>query len=183
MKKTAALCLMLLALFALPLQAQEPATEPAAPAGEAPRASIAPSLVEAQPTFATGSGLPTSGLDFLWVLGVFALVMTLLLLTLKALGKMSRFKGAKGRGSVFTLRGIQPLDNRKYLAAVEVEGRLIVVGVTPDRICPVAHWFAEDSADQGLDFTRAGAEGLKLGADDDDELDLNIADLTREGNK
>lgn len=93
----------------------------------------------------------TSGWDMVKAVGAFILVMVLLVLTLKGLGRLSRFRGIKGGNAVFTYRGIQALDNRKYLAAVEIEGRIIVVGVTPERITPVAHWFLNNE-DDGLEF-------------------------------
>ena len=114
--------------------------------------------------------------ELLWALGAFILVLIILVLALKGLGRLSRFKGAKGRQPVFELRGIQPLDNRKYLAAVEVEGRFLVLGVTPDRITPLAHWFIDDgdSGQPGQDFKLPAAE------EDDSPLDISVADLGRD---
>ncbi|MDL2259611.1 flagellar biosynthetic protein FliO [Deltaproteobacteria bacterium OttesenSCG-928-K17] len=189
MKKIPAICLALMLLTApLMLAAQENAdisaleTQPAPAAVSEPAANqAAPLLVEPTLAFKPGGSVPTNGLNVLWSIGVFGLVMALLLLTLKALGRMGRFKGAKGRGSVFELRGIQPLDSRKYLAAVEVEGRLIVVGVTPDRITPVAHWFAADSADEGLDFSKAETDDAPLNINP--APPLKTAGPTRDGTK
>lgn len=118
-----------------------------------------------------GSGLPLSGFDIIWNIGVFLLVLALLYLALKALGRASRFKGLKGGRQSFTLRGIQPLDNRKYLAAVEIEGRLIVVGVSPERITPVAHWFLdEEDESDALDLTSSASPHQEAG------LDLKLPD-------
>jgi hypothetical protein len=58
------------------------------------------------------------------------------------------------------------LDSRRYLAAVEVDGRLIIVGVTPERITPIAHWRPEsddepghgDLSFGGLDLEDAGPD-------------------------
>lgn len=193
-----------LLLSLAPAALAQPTEAPAAEAGTVE--DIAPPPAEAPPaapaaapsSTALGSnapsasmGLPTYGLDMLWALGAFILVMVLLYLALKALGRISRFRGPKGRRSVFELRGIQPLDNRKYLAAVEVEGRLIVVGVTPDRITPVAHWFVDEDEDQGgLDFN-AVALGpdpgpsleVKLPEEDHSPLDISVADLNRDSRK
>jgi hypothetical protein len=36
------------------------------------------------------------------------------------------------------------LDSRRYLAAVELDGHLLVIGVTPDRITALANWPLED---------------------------------------
>ena len=100
------------------------------------------------------TGYASGGLDILKALGAFALVMVLLFASLKGLSRLSRFRGTKGTNSNFVFRGTQSLDNRKYLAAVEIEGRIIVVGVTPDNIIPVAHWFSATGADGGLNSLR-----------------------------
>ncbi|MGL4208774.1 MAG: flagellar biosynthetic protein FliO [Candidatus Adiutrix sp.] len=78
--------------------------------------------------------------DMIKGLGAFALVLVLLMVALKTLGRLGRFKALKGRSTVFTMRGILPLDNRKYLAAVEVDGRLLIVGVSQDNINRLAQW-------------------------------------------
>ena len=156
-----------------------PAPATAAPAAASQAARSEPSLGIA--------GAPSLGIDLLKGLGAFILVLILLYLTLKALGRMSRFKGGKGRASFFQLRGIQSFDSRKYLAAVEVDGRLLVVGVTQDRIVPVAHWFLEDEDQEGLEFTtpvrpvRDGGEDFVLPDLDDlpEPPDISIADSNR----
>lgn len=198
-----ALLFVLLLLMAPAALAQD--TQPAAPTAGTVE-DLAPPPSETPPSV-PAAGVPASsaakggvlgstslspyGLDMLWALGAFILVMVLLYLTLKALGRMGRFRGVKGRQSVFELRGIQPLDNRKYLAAVEVEGRLIVVGVTPDRITPVAHWFLDDEDDQvGLNFSSVSlgpdpgpSLEVKLPEEDHSPLDISVADLNRDPGK
>lgn len=153
---------------------------PAAPAAAAPGPQDAHSL---------SSGLlPSSGLGMLGVLGAIILAMTLLYLFIKALNRPRRFKSLKGRTSAFELRGIQPLDDTKYLAAVQIEGRLIVVGVTADRVIPVANWFAEEEEENQprLKFSSAypGSDpGPSLDdksmEDDNSPLDISIAEQGR----
>ena len=132
-------------------------------------------------------GVPSSALDLLKGLGAFILVLILLYLTLKGLGRMSRFKGGKGRASIFQLRGIQSFDSRKYLAAVEIDGRLLVVGVTQDRIVPVAQWYLDEEDQEGLEFTTpvrpAGGGDDDFILPDVDDIpappDISIADSNR----
>lgn len=95
---------------------------------------------------------PRFGIDLLWAVGMFILVLTLLFITLKVLGRFSRFRGGRGKSQIFTMRGIMPLDSRKYLAAVEVKGQLLIVGVTPERVTPVAHWPLDSDADDDFTF-------------------------------
>ena len=76
--------------------------------------------------------------DLAWAGAALILVLAALLLLLKALQKAGRFK--TGRGALFEMRGYQPLDNRKYLAAVAVDGRMLIIGVTPDRLVPLGQW-------------------------------------------
>jgi hypothetical protein len=46
------------------------------------------------------------------------------------------------------------LDSRRYLAAVEVVGRLVIIGVTPERVTSIASWQLgdENGARSGLSF-------------------------------
>jgi flagellar biogenesis protein FliO len=76
--------------------------------------------------------------DLAWAGVALILVLAALVLLLKALQRLGRFKS--GRGSLFEMRGYQPLDNRKYLAAVAVDGRMLIIGVTPDRLVPLGQW-------------------------------------------
>ena len=114
----------------------------------------------------------------MWAGGVFVLVLAALILTLKALKRVGRFRAGRGRGAVFELRGIQALDNRKYLAAVAVDGRLLIVGVTPDRLTPLGQWpLREEDAEDGLDLARVQADGPDLGfklPDEDAPPDISI---------
>jgi flagellar biogenesis protein FliO len=76
--------------------------------------------------------------------GAFILVLAALIIFLKLLGRFGRGRGFKG-GQTFILRGTMSLDSRRYLAAVEVDGQLIIVGVTPDRLTSLGQWpLAED---------------------------------------
>ncbi|MDR2946422.1 MAG: flagellar biosynthetic protein FliO [Candidatus Adiutrix sp.] len=144
----------------------------------APAEAAAPSQSPAASMLSFSGG----GLDLLKGIGAFVLVLLLLFLALKGLGRLGRFKGRRGRDAFFELRGIQALDNRKYLAAVEAEGRIIIVGVTPDRITPVAQWIAEPEEDDlDLSTARLPADepGLvfKLPVEDDDPpLDISVVD-------
>lgn len=133
----------------LPAPAEAPTLPPNAVPEAPPKAAGSAPAAAASPL--TGDpGFP--GMEMVKALGAFVLVMFILLVVLKGLGRMGRFRGFKGRGSIFELRGVHALDNRKYLAALAVDGRMLVVGVTPDRISPVAQWILDPDDDQGLDF-------------------------------
>ena len=86
------------------------------------------------PALAGGPGFK----DLAWAGAALVLVLAALVLLLKAVQRVGRFKA--GRGTLFEMRGFQPLDNRKYLAAVAVDGRLLIIGVTPDRLVPLGQW-------------------------------------------
>ena len=124
--------------------------------------------------------------DIAWAFGAFILVLLLLYLSLKGLSRLGRFRG-RGRNSLFELRGVLPLDNRKYLAAVEIEGRLLVLGVTSERITPVAHWYLDEDEEAALNFAATGlppddpALDVKLHPVDDEPgpPDISVADLNR----
>jgi len=165
-------------------QPQRVVADEAETPGESSVSDLAPLIPAPQPAgdlSALGSGLPISSFDIIWNIGVFLLVLALLYLVLKALGRVSRFKGGSKGGSGFAIKAIQPLDNKKYLAAVELEGRTIVVGVSADRITPVAQWLNDDEG--GLDLGSAGLPGqdhdlgLKLPDDDSPSFDLGLGDL------
>lgn len=112
---------------------------PAQPAAQTPAAPGA-----SQPASGLDSSLLSSGMDLAKAAGAFILVIILLVVCLKFIGYLSRGRHA-GRGSkAFTLRGTLVLDNRRYLAAVEVDGHLVVLGVTPERLTSLAHWSMED---------------------------------------
>ena len=153
-----------------------------APAPSAQAAPAAPAGVDSAKGSLSGMlSFPGQSFDMVKAGGAFVLVLVLLFLTLKMLGRFGRFKGTKGSESVIELRGIQALDNRKYLAVVEVEGHMIVVGVTQDNISPVAHW----SVDDGLDFapdkyeSERGQARFKLPDETEDDhpaIDINIAE-------
>lgn len=147
-----------------------------------PAAAPAPVPAAPKPGSALGSSsLPASIVDMGLYLGAFVLVLVILYFSLKGLSRLGRFRGGRGR-SVFELRGLQALDSRNYLAAVEIDGRMLVVGVSQDRISPLAHWYI-DEEEGGLDFTGARlpadepALDLKLPEEDEDPpLDISIAD-------
>ena len=88
--------------------------------------------------------------DVAWAGGALVLVLAVLLLFLKALQHFGRFRRKAGRGALFEMRGYQPLDNRKYLAAVAVDGRLLIIGVTPDNLVPLGQWPLRDEEFQAL---------------------------------
>lgn len=81
----------------------------------------------------------TGGLDIFKAVASFILVLALLFLALKGLGRL-RVARAKGQGGFMSLKGTLALGGRQYLAAVEAGGRLLIVGVSPDRITPIADW-------------------------------------------
>ena len=107
--------------------------------------------------------------DMAWAGAALIVVLAVLVLLLKAVQRVGRFK--TGRGSLFEVRGYQPLDNRKYLVAVAVDGRLLVIGVTPDRLIPLGQWPLED---QGL-FPPDGLDlGFKPQASEDAPPDISV---------
>jgi len=81
--------------------------------------------------------------ELAWAGGALVLVLAALMLLLKGLQRIGRFRKA-GRGTLFEMRGCQPLDNRKYLAAVAVDGRMLIIGVTPERLIPLGQWPLRD---------------------------------------
>ncbi|UQZ89990.1 hypothetical protein C4J81_12570 [Deltaproteobacteria bacterium Smac51] len=138
----------------------------------------APSLSEVLGTDGPPPMGPSYGLDILQAFGMFILVLALLFITLKVLGRFGRFRGRKSQESIFNMRGVMPLDNRKYLAAVEVEGRLLVVGVTQDRIIPLADWVRDKKAGEPHDEF-----SFQLAEEDDLPPDISIADTRGGGSK
>jgi flagellar biogenesis protein FliO len=153
---------LLLALMAPGLGAQEQppaAGAEAAPAGTgegafsttdlpppAPGPTPTPMPTPSAATPAAGGERPASplgafpGLDVVKALGAFILVIALLVICLKAIGWLGRGRRAAKGGQAFVLRGTMLLDGRRYLAAVEVDGHLLVVGVTPERLTSLASW-------------------------------------------
>jgi flagellar biogenesis protein FliO len=79
-------------------------------------------------------------MDLLKALGAFILVIIILLIFLKILSHLTRGRGMTKGGKAFTLRGTMIIDSRRYLAAVEIDGHLLVVGVSHDRLTALAHW-------------------------------------------
>ena len=117
------------------------------------------------PAFGQGLGFK----DMAWAGAALMAVLIALVLLLKALQRVGRFKS--GRGSLFEVRGYQPLDNRKYLVAVAVDGRMLIIGVTPDRLIPLGQWPIEDQElfpPDGLDL------GLKSRASEDAPPDISV---------
>jgi flagellar biogenesis protein FliO len=85
------------------------------------------------------AGFDGSSMNLIKAAGAFILVLALLLIFLKLLSRV--VKGRSFRGDqTFTLRGTLALDSRRYLAAVEVDGQLLVVGVTQDRLTALGQW-------------------------------------------
>jgi flagellar biogenesis protein FliO len=96
------------------------------------------------------SGLFDSSLGIVKAIGAFVLVIALLLICLKIIGWLGRGRRSLKGNRAFTLRGTMALDAKRYLAAVEIDGHLLVVGVTADRLTALANWpLAED---EELDF-------------------------------
>ena len=130
------------------------------------------------------SGIPMAkdslyGLGFLKAIGAFLLVLLLMFLALKGLGRLGRFRHLKGNKSTFKLRGTLALDARKYLAAVEIDGRLIVVGVSQDKINAVAHWplYQDDEVPFSLENSSLVDDGTEK------DLDLDLADIDTAGER
>ena len=131
--------------------------------------TLASGLAWAQPASALSLAEGPGFKDLAWVGAALIVVLAVLVLLLKAIQRVGRFK--VGRGSLFEMRGYQPLDNRKYLAAVAVDGRLLVVGVTPDRLVPLGQWPLEA---QGL-FPPAGLDlGFRPQASEDAPPDISV---------
>jgi flagellar biogenesis protein FliO len=83
-------------------------------------------------------------------LGAFIVVIVLLVVFLKILGLVTRGRRV-GKGSkAFNLKGTMLIDSRRYLAAVEIDQHMIIVGVTPDRLSSLAQWSLADDQDQEL---------------------------------
>ena len=120
------------------------------------RTALASGLAWAQPAASPAlAGWGGAG-DLAWAGGALVVVLVVLLLFLKALQRLGRFRKS-GRGSLFEMRGYQPLDNRKYLAAVAVDGRMLIIGVTPDSLVPLGQWSLLDLEGQDL-FKPGGPE-------------------------
>jgi hypothetical protein len=94
------------------------------------------------------------------IVGAFVLVIALLLIFLKLLGRLTRGKSLGG-GKGFSLRATMTLDARRYLAAVELDGRLLVVAVSGDRISPIAHWPAGAARPEPVSGFHPGTLGLE----------------------
>lgn len=187
-------------IFLLLMAPAVPAQQSQAPAAETRTVEdLSPLPAETPPMASPGSksdrykndasmlstGIPSLGLNMLWVLGGIILVMALLYLTLRVIiNRPNPLKSLKGRQAAFKMRGIQHLDNNKYLAAVEIEGHLLVVGVTADRVIPVADWFLDEADDQpGLGFSsdyQGPSLNINLPEDDNFTPDISIADQGRD---
>jgi flagellar biogenesis protein FliO len=110
--------------------------------------------------------------ELAWAGGALVLVLALLVLFLKGLQRLGRFRKA-GRGTLFEMRGYQPLDNRKYLAAVAVDGRLLIIGVTPDRLIPLGQWPLREEEDDRAPFPPDGFDfGVKQPTAEDADINL-----------
>jgi flagellar biogenesis protein FliO len=108
--------------------------------------------VTAPPSSAGSNGFTSdlfgSGLGIIKAIGAFILVIALLLICLKFIGWLGRGRRGMKGNRAFTLRGTMSLDTRCYLAAVEVDGHLLIVGVTPDRLTGLANWpLADDESE------------------------------------
>ena len=65
------------------------------------------------------------------------------------------------------------------MAAVEIDGRLLVVGVSQDKINAVAHWpiYQADEAAFSLDNSALADDGTEK------DLDLDLADIDTAGER
>ncbi|MDR0354762.1 MAG: flagellar biosynthetic protein FliO [Deltaproteobacteria bacterium] len=117
---------------------------------------------------------PFGGFDLIKTIGAFLIVIVLLVICLKVLRHLTRGRRFGKGGQTFSLRGTMIIDSRKYLAAVEVDGHLVVVGVTPERLSGLASWplaetddFEDDNSGPKLGFegpTTGRPLGQPLGA-------------------
>jgi flagellar biogenesis protein FliO len=90
--------------------------------------------------FSSPLGLDTfSFVGIAKIFGAFLIVIALLVLFLKLLKRLSRGKTFSG-GKEFVLKATMAMDTRRYLAAVEIDSRLIILAVAGDRITSLAHW-------------------------------------------
>jgi len=89
--------------------------------------------------FLPGNSFFSQGRDIIKAVGAFILVMVLLVAALKIIGRLGR-GGLRSGGKTFVLKGTMALDNRRYLAAVEIDGRMLIVGVTPERLTSLGQW-------------------------------------------
>jgi hypothetical protein len=103
-------------------------------------------------------------MGILKVCGAFVLVILALLIFLKILGRFARGKSFRG-GKEFVLKATMSMDSKKYLAAVEIDGRLLILAVAGDRVTPLAHWASREPAGFG------------------DDLDVGALDLESRGDK
>ena len=102
------------------------------------------------------------GIDIIKALGAFVAVIAVLLIFLKLLSYLTRGRKLGKGGQSFTLKGTMILDSRRYLAAVEVGGHFLVIGVTPDRLTALANWpLADEGAESGLFRIEDAVEGPK----------------------
>jgi flagellar biogenesis protein FliO len=108
-----------------------------------------PPLKVAKPPPFPGASLTPDGMTLIRFFGAFVAVVAVLLICLKIIAWLGRGRRPAKGGRAFTLRGTMALDGRRYLAAVEVDGHLVVVGVTPERLTGLAHWALEDDLFDG----------------------------------
>jgi flagellar biogenesis protein FliO len=118
-------------------------------------------------------GIGESAKSIFKAVGAFILVLVLLIICLKIIGSLARGRaGAKG-ARAFSLRGTMALDNRRYLAAVEVDGHLVIVGVSPEGLRGLASWVLEE---EPLDFqTEVNSAAAPAGLKDKLELESSLA--------
>ncbi|MDR1922293.1 MAG: flagellar biosynthetic protein FliO [Candidatus Adiutrix sp.] len=192
----AAFALLLAASLASAQEAAPPASPAAvasedlpeiAAAGSGPATPAASPGAETAGGFEAGRSVPGSALRPPWHMwdifkswGAFILVLVLLWLTLKGLGRLGRFRGQKSQDYVFSLRGVLALDKGKYLAAVEIDGRVLVIGVSPGGLAPLAQWpAARDEAAETPADPADFQDAFKLAGEDRDERrppDISVVD-------
>ncbi|MDR1657999.1 MAG: flagellar biosynthetic protein FliO [Deltaproteobacteria bacterium] len=130
--------------------AEPPANQASGPSGSGSSSSGAAATQAPPPAASLPGQAPSSVLNFpdsigiIKTIGAFILVLALLLICLKVIGWLGRGRTSFKSGRAFNLRGTMALDARRYLAAVEVDGHLLVIGVTPDRITALSDWLMED---------------------------------------
>ncbi|MDR0621069.1 MAG: flagellar biosynthetic protein FliO [Deltaproteobacteria bacterium] len=94
-------------------------------------------------------------------MGAFIVVIVLLIIFLKVLAYLTHGRKMGKGGKTFTLKGTMLLDSRRYLAAVEIDGRMLVVGVTPDRLTALGSWPLDSGDGRRLPDTFAFSDAIE----------------------
>lgn len=107
---------------------------------------------------------PKGGANLSWEMAKAALalvfVVALIIFGFKALARFGPRGGLRGGKGYFKLTATMALDNKKYLVAIEVAGRQLILGVTPERVNLLQAWplvdFSELEESRGLNLKEPG---------------------------